>query len=137
MNAFQQEKFDAALAQKPFLQPLVDRLLAIGGACAVVWNPDFTNSEAFVKLLLQYGKVLDGAGAILKEMDMSRCHQNAVSLAIKFPKFERWLGYGLSDSLWRPHSFVVNRKTKVITETTEVREKYFAIPIPIMESERL
>jgi hypothetical protein len=137
MNEHQQSAYDAALKASPFLLPLVDRLLSLGGTCAVVWNPDFITGEPFTKLLLQYGSARDGHSAILRDMEMSHCHQNAVSLAIRFPKkFERHIGYGLSDSLWRPHSFLVTRKTNQILETTARREKYFSIPIPIMDSER-
>jgi hypothetical protein len=138
LNPFQKEHFDAAIQTKPFLRLLTDRLLSIGGELVVCWNDDFTNSEGFVKLLLEFGKTLDGSKAILKELEMSRCHQNSIRLAIKHPKkYERHIGYGLSDSLWRPHSFLVNRKTGKILETTVLREKYFSIPVPIMDSERM
>jgi hypothetical protein len=45
VNPFQQVLFASALQSKPFLQPLVDRLLSVGGSIACVWNDDETTSK--------------------------------------------------------------------------------------------
>lgn len=132
MNDDQRQSFNAALKAKPFLRALVTKLLAMGGDCVVCWDADLVTNGILTSLLLEYGEAREGAGAILQEMDKSHCHANAIQLATNDPTSYQWhIGYALSsDSVWRPHSFLLDRKTGEIVETTVAREKYFSVPIP-------
>jgi hypothetical protein len=129
MNRHQQTALDTALSQKPFLQPLVTRLLAIGGKVTVVWNDDTTTTEGFVHCLLAVGRVTNGKGSRLRPMAASRCHSNAIRLARRYPKrYQREIGFALSkDGLWRSHSWLHDIRQNRIVETTERRSAYFGI----------
>jgi len=93
----------------------------------VLWNPDITTQESFVKCLLGLGRVTRGVTARLQEMVMSNCHENSKGLAKKFPKrYQAETGYALSDDgCWRPHGWVWDIKESRIVETTVLRKLYF------------
>ena len=138
MNTVQQKKFDAALQDKPFLQKLVDRLLLFGGDYVVCWNEDQCTSEGFVLTLIGLGRAANGKTARLrlKGMEPSHCHENAIRLARRYPtRYQREIGYALSEDKWVPHSWVWDIKESKIVETTGDRDVYFGMTLSLGRNE--
>lgn len=55
------------------------------------------------------------------------CHENVAKMHRRNPqRFAICTGYALSnDSIWRPHSWVLDKKNRRIIETTEKRVTYY------------
>lgn len=105
-----------AVQSQPLLGPLYDTLLSIGGhAVAPRYEED-------VEKLVDRGHVMSPKGLKMMEGDARACHSNSARLYESNP-VEIVTGYGLSDHVWRQHSWVLwNGK---VVETTVRREKYF------------
>jgi hypothetical protein len=59
----------------------------------------------------------------------SRCHENALTLAVKHLA-EWWTGFALSDDgIWRMHSWGFHEGQ--VIETTEKRTLYYGVRVPI------
>lgn len=75
--------------------------------------------------MFKSGVCRDGAGAVVKQMATSGCHENIVAIIKKHPKYVAWTGLALSDDgIWRIHSWVTDEHMRII-ETTTPRIKYF------------
>jgi hypothetical protein len=137
LNPEQKKLLNEALQAKPYLKPLAEKLITIGGRVPVIWNDDLLTSEVVIQILLGFGRVSNGKSARLRKMQDSSCHLNAVTLAHKYPsKYQREMGYALSsDGLWRPHSWVYDMIKNQIVETTVPRTKYFGFTQVLSPSE--
>lgn len=110
---------------------LRDILLSFGGevVCFAYTEPDLMD-------ILQYGQLWHGYGAVMRRGAMSRCHQNAGSLAAKSKgQIYACKGYALSDDgMWRQHSWCIEKDQETgaprIIETTEPRVLYFGFVKP-------
>jgi len=98
-------------------------LLGIGGEMIVpVPEPDLAE-------IIARGKHIK-APVKMKTMRQSACHKNAAKLCRMNPNYRIMTGWALSDDgLWRQHSWVLDKKTNTIIETTELREAYFGIEL--------
>jgi hypothetical protein len=68
---------------------------------------------------------------------VSRCHYNAAAIWVNRP-YEVWIatGFALSDDgWWRPHSWLIERKSGDVIETTADRELYFGYVLTLEEAE--
>lgn len=135
----QAERLSAAFKAKPYLKPLHDRLLELGGSVTVLWNDDLLSTDYFVRYCLHHARASDGKSTRQYRRGMlpCRCYENSVRLAYRYPKrYQRAIGYALSvDGLWRPHSWALDVKRKQIVETTEKRLIYFGVVIPLTRRE--
>lgn len=113
----------------PHSKALEAKLLSLGGERACVFDIDHkTDPDAFIEVLLGFGRVSSGKDARLRAMEPSNCHENAVKLAQKYPHlYQRETGYALGpgDGTWRRHSWAFDGRKNQIVETTELRDKYF------------
>ena len=112
---------------------LEERLLSFGGKRLVKagYEPD-------LEAILAWGELIDGRRAAFYRGEGNKCHANAGFLFHLFPEDTRVMtGYALSkDGLWRQHSWGVDTEDGTITETTEMREKYFGFRMTRQESEK-
>lgn len=124
---FLQKRTDQMLEKRPYLKPLLKRLLSLGGEAVVLWNDN--NGPYGVAHLIEQGSLFNKQGLEVIKGEPSRCHENVFALwANKPDDYLIVTGYGLSDDgIWRPHSWCVDRKTGKIIETTERREEYFGV----------
>jgi len=130
MNDVQRKKLQESLAAKPYLKPLLGKLLSIGGEVACLWLPNPIPTSSTVQELLAHATMQDGKDAKVRKMARSRCHDNACALAQKVKKLLWVTGYALSnDGVWRHHSWCWDTKKEQIVETTEPRVAYFGVPI--------
>jgi hypothetical protein len=82
--------------------------------------------DGFIDHLLKNGKLLQPAAVVMKRMKASDCHGNAATL-FRAGKGVIATGYALdADGLWRQHSWVLDKKDRVI-ETTVRRVAYYGI----------
>jgi len=82
--------------------------------------------EAQIDALLKNGKLLQPAAVVMRRGNPSDCHRNAATL-FRAGKGVIATGYALDrDGLWRQHSWVVDKKGRVI-ETTVRSVAYYGI----------
>ncbi len=137
LNKFQKPKLLKALKDKPFLKPLAEKLISIGGEVPCIWNDSLHNDKMFVEILLHFGRLATGKKARLKRMESNACHANSELLELKYPHlYQRETGYALSGRVWAPHSWVFDWRKNQIVETTCLRDKYFGFSQRVSESER-
>ena len=132
---FFKERTKQSLEENPYLTPLMEKLLSLGGEGVVLWNG--SNGPHTVAHLLAEGRLCGTRGLRVIEGEPSRCHENAFKLWETEPdSYIVVTGYGLSDDgIWRPHSWCIDQKTAKITETTERRTKYFGVEFSKAEFE--
>jgi hypothetical protein len=136
-NEFQAVHIEEALKARPYLQKLIDKLLSLGDGVPVIWHEEFVTNEGFVSLLLLAGRVSNGKCARLQLMETCACHSNSEKLAIKYPRrYQREIGFALSDRTWGPHSWVFDRTNNQIVETTVMRKLYFGVTLAISDREK-
>ncbi len=98
-------------------------VLAHGGIAVV---PRF-EPDALITTYLEFGKIFDGHGAIIKAGAERECHLNSVALWQASEALAIGTGYALSDDgLWREHSWAWDGDDHLI-ETTEPRTSYFGL----------
>jgi hypothetical protein len=105
------------------LAPLKARLLGYGG-----WAVILPLVEQDLANLLERGILLDGAGAVIRRGEPSRCHYNVARFwgTNRRSTYDIFTGYAFSkDGLWRPHSWMINNTTTRLVETTERRVAYY------------
>jgi hypothetical protein len=132
---FFEQRTKQALKEKAHLKPLLKKLLSLSGKAVVLWNGSTTvNSIAH---LLAEGRVFSNRGLKVVDGEQSHCHDNVWALwKTKPDDYLVVTGYGLSqDSIWRPHSWCVDRTTGKIIETTDLRTKYFGVEFSKSEFE--
>jgi uncharacterized metal-binding protein len=132
---FFEQRTKQALEEKPHLKPLLKKLLSFGGKAVVLWNG--SNGINSVAHLLAEGRVFSNRSLKVVDGEQSQCHDNVLALwRTKPDDYLVVTGYGLSkDSIWRPHSWCVDRTTGKIIETTERRTKYFGVEFSKSEFE--
>jgi hypothetical protein len=136
-NEVQANHIKEALKARPYLQMLIDELLSLGDGVPVIWHKEMVTNEHFVNLLITTGRVSNGKGARLRLMEPCNCHNNAEKLAIKYPhRYQREIGFALSDRTWGPHSWLFDRSNNQIVETTVMRKLYFGVTMAITEREK-
>lgn len=106
-------------------QPLVDKLLSIGGE--QVCLPDY--EEDFEKIM-ERGQIWTGKHSVkMMKGRPSQCHKNSCDLWVNNKdKSVIATGYALSDDgMWRQHSWLIHIKPSSVNviETTVKREAYF------------
>ena len=134
MDAKQRRFFDTktkeATESKPWLIPLREKLLRIGGSGVVLWNG--SNEKAFVECLLEYGDVYSTQKIGFRKGAANLCHENTRRWAKQRPNWYNYAtGYALSGQIWRPHSWLFNPKKNRVLETTVQQEKYFGFDYPM------
>jgi hypothetical protein len=134
MDAEQQKFFETKTKEvtvsKPWLIPLREKLLAIGGSGVVLWNG--SNEKAFVECLLEHGDVYTTQRIGFRKGAVNLCHENARRWAEQRPDWYNYAtGYALSREIWRPHSWLFNPKKNRILETTVRQEQYFGVDCPV------
>ncbi len=112
---------------------LEERLLSFGGKRLVK-----AGHEPDLASILAWGELIDGSNAAFIKGEKNKCHSNAGFLFEQFPEDTRVMtGYALSkDGLWRQHSWTVDTDDNSITETTEMREKYYGFRMTKQESQK-
>lgn len=79
-------------------------------------------------IIIKEGEYFTEQEVVLKEMRVSRCHDNAQEYVNKNKNAIICSGFGLSeDGVWRPHSWVL--ENNIIIETTEKRICYFGMKL--------
>jgi len=138
INPAQKEKLLAALKARPYLKPLAQKLIAIGGDVPCIWNEDFSLTQNFVAVLLGLARLSNGSYARPRQMEQNRCHHNAIKLAAKYPhKYQRETGLALSDDgIWRVHSWAFDMAKNEIVETTVPQRKYFGVTLAITAGDK-
>lgn len=121
------ERSGAALAR------LADRLLEIGGESLIVPIDNPVLVEAVVPLLLRVGHAFDASRAILEPGEPSECRANSVRLW-SAGRGTICTGYALSGGMWRSHTWVEDRRGRVI-ETTGLRDAYFGYELDAQGAE--
>lgn len=109
-------------------QPLWDRLLAIGGGTII-----FTYEEDYAKLMKR-GEAFTGECVRTppkRFVNPNQCHRNSAAyyeFKQKYPTSKHSIvtGWALTGSEWVQHTWVYDRRLKVVWETTPVkRDAYF------------
>ena len=111
------------IAELPKLGELRERLLGIGGDEVVLRLP-----EPDLETILASGEVWNRERLRMIKMEQSACHDNVIELYLTtrfYRKAEIIRGYGLSDGLWRQHSWLSTATT--VIETTLERSIYFGV----------
>jgi|HubBroStandDraft_2_1064218.scaffolds.fasta_scaffold118593_2 hypothetical protein len=120
----------------PYLGPLRDKLLSVGGAAVelLTLNDDgslLPPDPHTVAHLVADGRVLSTRGIRDAPGQPMDCHQNVVALAAS-GKHAIGTGYALGDGLWCSHSWCVNHENQII-ETTGRRRLYFGVVVSLQE----
>lgn len=121
--------------EQPGLELLQDKLLSLGGHIVC-----FRGYEEDLERILARGQEFKGAKAKMKKGQVSRCHGNSAKLWKQSPeKFTIVSGYALSSdsdglSVWRCHTWLVEKETQRVIETTEKRTIYFGYSLTEDES---
>jgi len=126
-----EERRRLLLEERPELSILWDILLQAGGA-EVVGQME---NEAELDRLITRGFFQDGGGAKLMLGLPNRCHINAAcAWRPEHKKYVLVTGYALSeDGLWRQHSWLRDRKGRVV-ETTDPRLLYYGYEMALYEA---
>lgn len=106
------------------LGELKQRLLSMGGWAAVL-----REQEPDLEAILSRGVLLDGSDAILRVAEESQCHFNSAMEHLSNPLARLVMtGYALSkDGMWRQHSWIYDKASDTIVETTTRRVGYFGV----------
>lgn len=108
-------------------EPLKRKLLAIGGQAVCVLGKRREHDD--YSKLLKNGQFVLGSNIKMWKLADGRCHQNVEYIITRWPHFEGFTGYALSqDGVWRYHSWVFDPVRDFIRETTEPRLIYYGIP---------
>ena len=123
---------EAILRQSPWLRPLHERLLALGGR----W-PLLPVIEEDLARLLSRGEARRGP-PVMRRGELSRCHANSACLwDANKDKLELMTGYALShDGIWRQHSWCWWPARRKVVETTESRILYYGYRMTPIEAEK-
>lgn len=122
--------------KQPDLKKLVDKLLAIDGDVVCV------GFEEDLDKLLSRGELFSGKGSKLMKGQPSQCHSNSSELwDLNKKKVELVTGYAMSKDndglkVWRCHSWLIEKSSGKVIETTVKRKLYFGFKMTTEESSK-
>lgn len=119
------------LKKEPIQKKLRERLLKEGG-----YEVGLEEGDKDVKDIVQRGQYFRGSGVKVVQCEMHECHFNASRLWKKYPtKYSIVTGYGLDDDgVWKQHSWLLDKRTKKVIETTAKWIAYFGVVFNDAES---
>lgn len=111
------------------MERLREKLLEIGGKKLASCN-----YEPHLEELLSDGHLINPSSIeVIEAGEMSQCHRNCSQIFMMreenfedSDKVEIGVGWGLSDEIWRQHTWLVINNDKII-ETTVKRNNYYGI----------
>ena len=113
------------------LDELKRRLLSMGG-----WAVVLREKEPDLDAILSRGVLLSGDDAVLDVAEDSQCHFNTGMQHLQNPNGRAIMtGYALSeDGMWRQHSWIYDKASDAVVETTEIRVGYFGVLLDDLEA---
>ena len=107
----------------PLVRQLADRLLVVGGERVVVQFGD----QIHLNLAAERGTLQPVPGVVRVRSARNECHTNCARLWREHPdRYRLGVGWVLDDGIWRCHTWLVDKRGRVV-ETTFPREEYFGV----------